>query len=140
DARRGLHGYSNGNDALREFYVIREAGPSTADIRNFKDISPSTDGKLHLWFEPFSNPPQLSAIEITPGTPGKLRPIRMIALDRAYTDKQGVVWEPDRYSRGGQLVMRTKPVEGAADPELFRGERYGNLRYVIPVPAGRYGV
>jgi len=64
----------------------------------------------------------------------------MIALDRAYTDKQGRVWEPDHYARGGQLVVRTKPVDGAADPELFRGERYGNLRYIIPVPAGRYGV
>jgi hypothetical protein len=31
-------------------------------------------------------------------------------------------------------------VEGASDPELFRGERYGNLRYVVPVPPGRYGV
>ena len=37
-------------------------------------------------------------------------------------------------------MARTKPVEGAADPELFRGERYGNVRYVIPVPPGRYGV
>ena len=53
---------------------------------------------------------------------------------------RGGVWEPDRYARGGQLVARTKPVEGAADPELFRGERFGNLRYVIPVPPGRYGV
>ena len=36
--------------------------------------------------------PMLSAIEITPGIPGKLRPIRMTALDRTYTDKQGRVW------------------------------------------------
>jgi hypothetical protein len=64
----------------------------------------------------------------------------MIALDRTYTDKQGRVWEPDGYARGGQLVLRTKRVEDAADPELFRGERYGNIRYVIPVPPGRYGV
>jgi hypothetical protein len=130
----------NGEEALHEFDVISEAGSSTADIRAFKDISPSSDGKLHLRFEPFTNPPLLSAIEITPGTPGRLRPIRMVALDRVYTDKQGRVWEPDRYVRGGQLVTRTKPVEETADPELFRGERYGNLRYVIPVPAGRYGV
>src|SRR5207249_3352436 len=78
EASRVFNVYINGKEALREFDVISEAGPSTADIRTFKDISPATDGKLHLWFEPFSNPPQLSAIEITPGTPGKLRPIRMI--------------------------------------------------------------
>jgi len=125
---------------LHEFDVISEAGPSTADIRTFKDISPASDGKLHLKFEPFTNPPLLSAIEITPGIPGRLHPIRMIAMDRAFTDKQGRVWDPDGYARGGQLVVRTKPVEGAADPELFRSERFGNLRYVIPVPSGRYAV
>jgi hypothetical protein len=130
----------NGKEALHEFDVINEAGPSTADVRAFRDVSPAADGKLHLKFEPFTNPPILSAIEITPGTPGLFKPIRMIALDRPYTDRQGRVWEPDRYARGGQLVLRTRRVEGATDPELFRGERYGNLRYVIPVPPGRYCV
>jgi hypothetical protein len=140
EASRVFNVYINGAEALHEFDVISEAGPSTADVRTFKDIVPAPDGKLHLKFEPFTNPALLSAIEITAGTPGKLHPIRMIALDRAYTDKQGRVWEPDRYSRGGQLVVRTQPVDGAIDPELFRGERYGNLRYIIPVPSGRYGV
>jgi Malectin domain len=140
EASRVFNVYINGAEALHEFDVISEAGPSTADVRTFKDISPAPDGKLHLRFEPFTNPALLSAIEVTPGTVGRLRPIRMIALDRAYTDKQGRIWEPDHYARGGQLVVRTKPVDGAADPELFRGERYGNLRYIIPVPAGRYGV
>jgi hypothetical protein len=140
ESSRVFNVYINGRETLHEFDVISEAGPSAADTRAFKDISPAADGKLHLRFEPFSNPPLLSAIEITPGTAARLRPIRMIALDRAYTDKQGRIWEPDLYSRGGQLAVRTKPVEGPADPELFRGERYGNLHYVIPVPPGRYGV
>ena len=130
----------NGQAALREFDVIAEAGPSTADVRAFKDVSPAADGKLHLKFEPSTNSPLLNAIEIAPGTPGRLRPIRMLALDRVYVDKQGRVWEPDRYARGGLLVARTKPVQGAVDPDLFRGERFGNLRYVIPVPPGRYGI
>ncbi len=140
ESSRVFNVWINGKEALHEFDVIGDAGPSTADIRAFRDISPAADGKLHLRFEPFSNPPLLSAIEIVPGIPGKLRPIRMLSLDRVYVDKQGQVWEPDRYVRGGQLIARTKPVEGAADPELFRGERFGNLRYVIPVPPGRYGV
>jgi hypothetical protein len=140
ESSRVFNVWINDKEALHEFDVIAEVGPSTADVRAFKDISPASDGKLHLKFEPFSNPPLLSAIEIVPGTPGRLRPIRMLSLDRVYVDKQGQVWEPDRYARGGQLVARTQPVEGAADPELFRGERYGNVRYVIPVPPGRYGV
>jgi Malectin domain len=130
----------NGKEALHEFDVVAEAGPNTADVRAFKDISPAADGKLHLRFEPSSNPPQVSAIEITPGTPGRMRPLRMVSSDRVYVDKQGRSWEPDRYVRGGLQVPRSKPVQDAADPELFRGERFGNLRYVIPVPSGRYGV
>jgi hypothetical protein len=130
----------NGKERLHEFDVISEAGPSTADVRAFKDISPEADGKLHLKFEPISNPGLLCAIEIIPGTRGKLRPIRMVSLDRVLVDAQGRVWEPDHYAHGGQVIVRTKPVEGAADPELFRGERFGNLRYEIPVPPGRYGV
>jgi hypothetical protein len=140
ESSRVFNVWINGKEALREFDVLAEAGPSTADVRAFKGIAPAGDGKLHLKFEPFTNPPLLSAIEIVPGTPGKLRPIRQFSLDRVYVDKQGRVWEPDRYARGGQLVARTKPVGGAADPELFGGERFGNLRYVIPVPPGRYGV
>ena len=130
----------NGKKVLNEFDIVAEAGPSTADVRAFKDISPAADGKLHLNFEPYTNPPSLSAIEITPATPGKLRPIRMFALDRVYVDKQGRTWEPDRYVRGGQVVVRTGPVENADDAELYRGERFGNIHYVIPVPPGRYGV
>jgi hypothetical protein len=140
EASRVFNVSINGREALHEFDVLSEAGPSTADVRAFKDISPAADGKLHLKFDALSNAPLLSAIEITPGIPNRLRPIRMISLDRHYTDKQGRVWEPDVYARGGQLVVRTKPVESTADPELFRGERYGNLKYVIPVPPGRYGV
>jgi hypothetical protein len=64
----------------------------------------------------------------------------MLSLDRVYVDQQGRVWEPDRYARGGQLIPRTNPVAGAEDPEVFRSERFGNVRYVIPVPPGRYAV
>ena len=130
----------NGKEALHDFDVLAETGPSTADVRAFKDIAPDADGKLHLRFDPVSNPSLLNAIEILPGSPGKLRPIRMVSLDRVLVDAQGRVWEPDHYARGGQVIVRNKPVEGGTDPELFRGERFGNLRYDIPVPPGRYGV
>lgn len=131
---------SNGTEILRQFDIIGEVGASAADIRAFKDISPAADGKLHLRFEPFTNPAIISAIEITPGTAGRLRPIRMVSREHPYTDRQGRIWEPDRYSLGGQLVVRTEPIANTDDPDLLRGERFGNLRYVIPVPPGRYGV
>ncbi len=140
ETSRIFHVYANSVPLLHDFDVIREAGASTADIRAFKDISPADDGKLHLKFEPNNNPAMVSAIEITPGTRGKLTPIRMVSQDRSYTDNQGRIWSPDLYSRGGQLVMRTDPIANVNDPELLHGERYGNLTYTIPVPAGRYGV
>jgi hypothetical protein len=132
--------FANGAAILNGFDVIGETGASTADVRAFKDISPAADGKLHLKFEPQTNPAIVSAIEITPGTRGKLRPIRIVSREHPYTDKQGRTWAADGFSRGGQLVMRTEPAPNIDDPELLRGERYGNLTYVIPVPAGRYGV
>ena len=140
ETSRIFHVYANSAPILQNFDVIREVGASTADIRAFKDISPAADGKLHLNFEPSTNPAMVSAIEITPGTAGKLVPIRVSSRDHPYTDKQGRTWAPDGYSRGGQLVMRTEPITNIDDPELLHGERYGNLTYVIPVPPGRYGV
>ena len=131
--------YANGAQLLGGFDVIGEVGASAADVRAFKDISPAADGKVHLKFDPQTNPAIVSAIEITPGTPGRLRPIRLVSREHPYTDKQGRTWEADSYSRGGQLVVRTDPVQNIEDPELLRGERYGNLSYVIPVPPGRYG-
>lgn len=132
--------FANGVEILPEFDVIEETGASTADVRAFKDMSPASDGKLHLKFEPKTNPAMVSAIEITPGIPKKLRPIRLVSREHPYTDKQGRIWAADGISRGGQLAMRTEPVRNIDDPELLHGERYGNLTYVIPVPAGRYGV
>jgi hypothetical protein len=107
-------------------------------VRAFKDLSPADDGKLHLKFEPSTNPAMVSAIEITPGTPGRMAPIRVVSRDHPYTDKEGRTWAADSYSRGGQLIMRTEPIGNIDDPELLHGERYGNLTYSIPVPAGRY--
>jgi Malectin domain len=130
----------NGQSALQEFDVVADGGASAADVKVFKSVSPAGDGKLHLSFEPVNNRAFVNAIEITSGIQGRLRPIRLVARDRGYTDKSGRYWQPDGYSRSGLLVARTDPVAGAEDPELYRGERFGNFSYVIPVPPGRYGV
>ena len=106
----------------------------------FKNIWPASDGLLHLAFEGVTSLPFLNAIEITPGEPGRLRPIRIVARDQPFTDHNGQVWESDRYLRGGQLVFRPHTVTGTEDPEMYRGERFGNLTYVVPVAAGQYSV
>ncbi|MBZ5724020.1 MAG: malectin [Acidobacteriia bacterium] len=129
---------ANGIEILHELDIVSDVGASFADIRAFKDISPASDGKLHLRFEAHSNAPILNAIEIVPGIAGHMLSIRLVAQDRPYRDKSGQVWEPDTYSGGGQLVTRPEPVAGAGDAELYRGERFGSWRYVVPVPPGRY--
>lgn len=128
----------NGETVVRYFDVIGEVGSNYADVKLFKDISPAEDGKLHLSFATIATSPFINAIEITPGTPGRIRPIRIVASDRAYTDPQGNVWQPDRYAVGGQMVKRTGAISGAVDPGLFSWERFGNLTYQLPVPEGRY--
>jgi hypothetical protein len=130
----------NGKEALSNFDVVADGGASAADIKVFKDITPAADGKLHLQFEPVSNQPILNAIEIAPGISGHMRPVRMVAQDHGYTDKNGHYWEPDRYVRGGQLVVRHETVSGSPDPDLYRGERFGNITYTIPVADGRYTI
>jgi hypothetical protein len=101
-------------------------------------IQPAKDGLLHLEYKPVVNVAFLNAIEISPGIPGKMRPIRIVARDQGYIDKDGRSWMPDRFSQGGQLVLRTVPVSGTPDPAIYRGERFGNMRYDIPVAPGRY--
>ena len=140
EASRVFNVLVNGATILPFFDAIGDVGPSAADIRVFKNISPAADGKLHLSFAQVTNVPFLNGIEITAGEPGRMRPIRMLARDRAYAALDGLIWEPDRIAKGGQLMVRPDPVSGADDPQLFRGERFGNLNYAIPVADGRYAV
>jgi hypothetical protein len=131
--------FANDKPLLNQFDIIADAGGNNAaDIRVFKDISPAADGYLHLRFTGFKETAVLSGLEVVPGTPGRLQPIRILAANNAYTDKQGRLWEPDRYFSGGQTVSRSKLVSGTPDPEVYLGERFGNFSYVIPVAEGRY--
>ena len=116
------------------------AGSSTADVRVFKNISPAEDGFLHLAFHPGPEFAFVNAIEITPGIRNRLQPIRIPTRDYFYTDHLGRIWSPERYYRGGTVVLRRQPVTGTDDPDLFASERYGNFDYVIPVAEGTYAV
>ncbi|HVW86193.1 MAG TPA: malectin domain-containing carbohydrate-binding protein, partial [Bryobacteraceae bacterium] len=131
----------NGKPVLGDFDVIADAGPSTADVKVFRDVSPASDGKVHLEFRQNTNLPFVNAIAIVPGVRGMIRPVRIVARDRGLKDREGRYWDPDRYARGGQVVARPDSTVQAADPELYRSERFGNLTYTIPVAQpGRYVV
>jgi hypothetical protein len=130
----------NGTTIRPKLSVAGEAGVNVSDTKVYRDISPAKDGFVHLAFSKIENEPFVNAIELTPGVPGKLSPIRLIAQMRTYTDSDGRVWTPDRLAIGGQLVARTPDLKGAEDPQIYTGERFGNFSYTIPVTPGKYTV
>ncbi len=133
---------ANGKTLLRDFDVLADAGDGrTAEVKVFSDISPASDGQLHLDFASGkSGSAMVSAIEILPGVRGHLRPVRIVARDVPYYDNDSRWWSPDAYFKGGQLKSSQESALGTDDPEFYETERWGHFSYAIPVPAGRYTV
>ncbi len=115
-------------------------GLNVADIKVFKDVSPGADGLLRLRFRSTRLPALVNGIEITPGLPGRMLPLHWRASRTPYTDRNGAVWDADRYYRGGRLSGFRSKVAGTSDPALFEGERFGHFSYSIPVAQGSYTV
>jgi hypothetical protein len=132
----------NGKPLLVHIDVYRDAGGNnTSYERVFKDVAPASDGYLHLGFHySWREKPFLNALEIVPGLPGKLRPIRLVARENSFTDRAGQMWSPDCYFLRGRFATHKSPVENTPDPDLYTAERYGNFDYAIPVASGKYGV
>lgn len=137
----------NEKPILSEFDPLADAGAgNTADERVFTDVTPAPDGYLHLRFAKFegTGSPQdqaiLNALEIVPGIPGKMRPIRIVAQSNSYTDHNGRDWSPDLYASQGRLVLHNRPVAQTTDPGLYYGQRFGHFSYAIPVATGRYAL
>jgi hypothetical protein len=128
----------NGSSLLQQFDIVSDAGANTADVRVFRDISPSKDGYLHLDFAGSLGLPIINAIEIVPGLPHRLRPIRMVAQNSFFVDAAGNLWMPDTYFSSGQLASDKVVIGGTLEPGLYAGERYGNFNYALPVDKGSY--
>lgn len=128
----------NGSPLLKQFDIVSDAGANTADVRVFRDISPNKDGYLHLDFAGTLGLPIINAIEIVPGSPHRLRPIRMVAQNSFFVDGAGNLWMPDTYYSSGQLASDKVPIGGTSEPGLYAGERYGNFDYALPVDKGGY--
>jgi len=127
----------SGKPLLYQFDILGDVGRSeTADERVFTNIHPSSDGKLHLRFVGRIEYPLVSAIELVPCLKGKMRPVRIIASDNTYTDRNGNIWLPDRYFEGGRLATDKVSIKGSPDPDLYLSQRFGYFSYSIPVAAG----
>ena len=133
---------ANGVVLLSSFDIAADAGASrTADVKVFPNIEPAADGKLHLEFAgEDGRQSALSAIEITPGVRGQLKPVRFLARQSPYYSNDSQWWSPDNYFEGGQIAAYPAAVSGTDDPELYQTERWGNFSYAIPLPPGKYSV
>ena len=133
---------ANGQVLLHDFDVLADAGGErTAEVKVFPNISPGSDGQLHLNFSSGqSGSAMLSAIEILPGIRGQIRPVRIVARDVPYYSDDSRWWSPDRYFKGGQLRVSQEPAAGTDDPEFYETERWGHFSYAIPVAPGHYAV
>jgi hypothetical protein len=130
---------ANGKALLANFDVLTDAGGSrTADVKVFTEISPASDGQLHLNFlSVHGGRAMLSAIEILPGLRGRMRPVRIVTRDVPYYSNDSHWWSPDTYFKGGQLAASEKSAADD-DPELYETERWGHFSYAIPVAPGKY--
>jgi hypothetical protein len=131
----------NGRTLLADFDPVADAGSAAADVRVFKDVRPAPDGKVHLTFRTnWGRAAFVNAIELTPGTPGKMKPIRICAHQSDFVDADGTRWSGDKYYIEGRKYFYDNPEMGPRVPPLYTGERHGNFSYAIPVAPGSYVV
>ena len=136
DTLRNVNVAINSQPALGVDIASDAGGVNTATVKIFKDISPAKDGFLHLMFLGAEPRSFLNAIEILPGIPGKIRPIRITAGDHAFRDHLGQVWLPDQWSAGGRISTRVASIDGTPDAGLYQWRRVGHFSYSIPVVEG----
>lgn len=131
----------NGHPLLSDLDPVSDAGTAAIDVRVFKDVQPAGDGKLHLEFRSrWGQPAFVSAIQVTPGTPGRLKPIRISASPSDLIDSDGVRWSGDNFFIDGRTWTLPNPYNGPKLPHLYEAERHGNFSYAIPVPPGSYTI
>lgn len=129
----------NGKPVLTGFDIASDApGLQVADEKVFTDIAPARDGFLHLQFSSVVGRAILSGIEVLPGTPHRMLPVRIVTRNRGQLDKNGQFWRADEYCEGGTAAMQPVRVSGTSEPGLFASERFGSFSYAIPVAEGRY--
>ena len=128
-------GFSINGGPLTNLDVVDDAGgDDIATTKVFTDVAPASDGTIHVDFvtpEAFVN-----AIEILPGTPHRMLPVRIVVGHSPYTDASGNVWMPDRYFFGGRLSSFGGGLSKVPNGRLYEWHRFGHFRYIVPVATG----
>lgn len=137
EASRNVEFSINGGPHTSVDVVDDAGGDDIATTKIITDVSPATDGTIHLDFtapEAFVN-----AVEILPGSPHRMLPVRIIVGHSPFRDSSGNVWMSDRYFFGGRLSSFGGDLSKVADGRLYEWHRFGHFHYVVPVaPAGKY--
>lgn len=110
------------------------AGDDIATTKVFTDVAPGADGAIHVNFitpESF-----LNAVEILPGTPHHMLPVRIVVGHSSYHDSKGNDWTRDRYFFGGRLSSFAGDLANVPDGRLYEWHRFGHIHYIIPVATG----
>ena len=137
DGQRVFNVTLNGKRLLDRFDIVLDAGgPGIADEKVFPDIEPAPDGFLHLQFSASGGGGLLNGIEVLPGTPGRMLPVRIVAGQDSFQSGNDTVWGADRFFLGGRATRTSRTVTGTDAPGLFAGERFGSFSYAIPVAMG----
>jgi hypothetical protein len=124
----------NGN-AVTNFDVVDDAGgDDIATTKVFTDVKPEADGAIHLDFDTPNS--FLNAVEILPGIPRRMLPVRIVTGPSIYRDSQGNTWLPDRYYFGGRVNRFASDLSKLPDGRLFEWHRYGHFHYSVPVAPG----
>jgi hypothetical protein len=134
EASRNVAFSINGGPSNNLDVVDDAGGDDIATTKVFPDVSPANDGTIHLDFttsESFVN-----AVEILPGTPNRVLPVRIVVGHSPYRDSNGNVWMPDRYFFGGRLSVFGGDLSKVADERLYEWHRFGHFHYVVPVATG----
>ena len=131
----------NGAVVLDSFEIVSDAmGRNVADERVLRDVSPASDGMLHIQLSTVLGTPSIAAIQILQGKPHQQLPLRMVMQATSYTDRRGQLWRPDEYYLMGRSLSHSVPAAGA-DDDVLTFERYGHFNYALPVDTrGRYTV
>jgi hypothetical protein len=128
-------GFSINGGVLTNLDVVDDAGgDDIATTKVFTDVAPASDGTIHVDFttpEAFVN-----AIEILPGSPHRMLPVRIVVGHSPYTDSSGNVWMPDRYFFGGRLSSFGGSLSKVPDGHLYEWHRFGHFHYIVPVATG----
>jgi hypothetical protein len=128
-------GFSINGGPTTNLDVVDDAGgDDIGTTKVFTDVHPQKDGMIHLDF----NTPDsfLNAIEVLPGVPHRMLPVRIIAGPSLYRDSNGTAWMPDRYFFGGRVNRLGSDLSKVPDGRLFEWHRYGHFHYAVPVATG----